>query len=140
VNNGMLIYSVIGNFNSVNMSILAAFTLALLIALLFAPGYRKGSYGPIVIFFFILFLAGIASQFWIIPIGPVWWGVSWLPLLFVMLLFTFLFAAPSPYERERATKVNGEQAAVAVVSVFIWLFVSLLFIAIIIGFLTKSAS
>ena len=26
-------------------------------------------------------MAGIASQYWIIPFGPAWRGISWMPLL-----------------------------------------------------------
>jgi hypothetical protein len=122
------------------MSIFAAFILALLIALLFAPGYRSGSYGPLVLFFFLLFMAGVASQFWLIPFGPVWWGVSWLPLLFIMLIFSFLFAAPSPYDRTRITKADGDVAAAAAISVFLWIIFSILLVAIIIGLFTKPAS
>ncbi len=127
------------------MSIFAAFILALLIALLFAPGYRRGSYTPLVIFFFILFFAGIASQYWITPFGPVWYGISWMPILLVILIFTFLFAAPSPYERKRIVKSNddekqAESAAIAAVSIYVWLLFTILFIAIIVGALTKTAS
>src|SRR5258706_3315755 len=97
------------------MSIFGVFILALLISLLFAPGYRRGSYSPLLIFFFILFLAGIASQYWITPFGPVWLGISWMPLLFIILIFAFLFAAPSPYERKNISKT--EKQAVSAVAI-----------------------
>ncbi len=118
------------------MSIFAAFFLALLISLLFAPGYRKGSFTPLIVFFFILFMAGVASQYWITPFGPAWWGISWGPLLFILLIFSFLFAAPSPYKSKDVTKTTGEEqvaAASAVISLFIWLLFTMLLIAIIIG-------
>ena len=126
------------------MSIFAAFILALIISLLFAPGYRRGSFAPLIIFFFVLFMAGMASQYWIIPFGPMWWGISWMPLLFIILIFTFLFAAPSPYERRNISKTNDEKqaasAAVAAISIYIWLLFTILFIAIIVGVLTKTVS
>lgn len=127
------------------MSIFGAFILALLISLLFAPGYRKGSYMPLAIFFFILFMAGIASQYWITPFGPVWYGISWMPILLVILIFTFLFAAPSPYERRRIVKSNDDEkqaasAAVAAISIYLWLLFTILFIAIIVGVLAKTGS
>jgi hypothetical protein len=122
------------------MSIFAAFVLALLIALIISPAYRgrgNAAIGSLVVFFFILFMAGVASQFWIIPFGPVLWGIAWLPLLFIILIFAFLFAAPSPYQR--STTRTGEKAeeistAGEAISIFIWLLLSLLLIAIIIGY------
>src|SRR4051812_19109667 len=111
------------------MLIFSAFIVALLVALLFAPGYRKGSFAPLIVFFMILFLAGIASQYWIMPFGPVWWGVSWMPLLFIILLFSFLFSAPSPYEKRAAKSSTVQEATsigVAAVSIFIWLLLVLL--------------
>ena len=124
--------------------ILGAFILSLLISLMFAPGYRKGSFAPLAIFFFILFMAGIASQYWITPFGPVLYGISWMPLLFIILIFTFLFAAPSPYERRNISKTNDEKqsasAAVAAMSIYLWLLFTILFIAIIVGVLTKTVS
>ena len=119
------------------MSIFGAFILALLISFLFSPGYRKGSYAPLMIFFFMLFMAGIASQYWIPPFGPVWYGVSWTPMLFIILIFTFLFAAPSPYERRIITKTNDEKQAASAVasfmSIYVWLIFIILFMAILVG-------
>ena len=70
-------------------------------------------------------MAGIASQYWITPFGPVLYGISWMPLLFIILIFTFLFAAPSPYERRNISKTNDEKqaasAAVAAMSIYLWL-------------------
>ena len=126
------------------MSILGALILALLISLLFSPGYRRGSYAPLLIFFFILFMAGIASQYWIPPFGPVWYGVSWIPMLFIILIFTFLFAAPSPYERRSITKTNDEKqaasAAAAAISIYVWLIFIILVIAILVGHFRIPAS
>ena len=123
------------------MSIFAAIILALIISLLFAPGYRRGSFAPLITFFFVLFMAGIASQYWILPFGPALWGISWMPLLFILLIFTLLFAAPSPYER-KAAKTNNtpETASVAAISIFIWLLLLMLSIAILIGFFNTPVS
>ena len=126
------------------MSILGALILALLISLLFSPGYRRGAYAPLLIFFFILFMAGIASQYWIPPFGPVWYGVSWIPMLFIILIFTLLFAAPSPYERRSITKTNDEKQAAstasAAISIYVWLIFIILFIAILVGHFRIPAS
>ena len=89
-------------------------------------------------------MAGIASQYWITPFGPVLYGISWMPLLIIILIFTFLFAAPSPYERRNISKTNNEKqtasTAVAAMRIYLWLLFTILFIAIIVGVLTKTAS
>jgi len=124
------------------MPIVVAFILALLIALLISPSHRnKGaSITSLVIFFFILFMAGVAAQYWIVPFGPSLWGVAWIPLIFIILIFTFLFAA-SPYQR--STTKAGEKAeeistAGEAISIFVWLLLCLLIVAVIIGFYRTS--
>lgn len=117
------------------MSILAAFLIAVLISALFYPGYsNRGSYMPILIFFIVLFLSGIATQYWIVPFGPVVWGISWLPLLFVVVLISFLFAAPSSYQRGSTAKAAGEVAAVAI-GLFVWILIFMLLVAVFAGLL-----
>lgn len=118
------------------MSIVAVFFLALFISLFFLPRYKgkDSSYAPLIVFFFVLFLAGLASQHWITPIGPVYWGIPWLPLIFVLLIFTFLFAAPSPWQHSK-NNVNGQPSpSTAAISIFFWLLLFLLIIANIIRF------
>jgi hypothetical protein len=115
------------------MIILAAFLIALIVSMLFAPGYRTNGLSPFIIFFFILFFAGLAGQYWIVPFGPNWWGVSWGPILIIVLIFTFLFAAPSPYE-SRKHKTDAGAAAVLAISGFIWLLFIVLAIAIALGY------
>jgi hypothetical protein len=120
------------------MGFLAAFILAVIVTSVFTIGYRgrQSSPVPFIIFFFVLFLTGVAAQYWIVPFGPTAWGVSWIPLLFLILLFSFLFAAPSPYEGSKAkAAVEAEEAAgaFAAISLFVWLIFLVLFVAIIIG-------
>ncbi len=119
------------------MIIFAAFMIALIASLLFAPGYRTGSYAPFIILFFILFFAAMAGQYWIVPFGPTWWGVSWGPILFIVLIFAFLFATPSPYDPKRTVKNSNDTTdstiASATISVFVWLLLIFLIMAILLG-------
>jgi hypothetical protein len=122
------------------MTYLAAFILALFVTLLFVPSYRRNNSSmiPLLILFFVLLMSGIASQLWITPSGPVYLGISWLPLLFIIILFTLLFAAPSPYERRQTRKYNKTEEALSVAvagSIFIWLLLLLLLAAVFIGIL-----
>jgi hypothetical protein len=124
------------------MIFIAAFILALLISLVFAMRNRNGSsWIQLTLFFFILFMAGVAGQFWIIPFGPVWQGVSWLPLLFIMLIVTLLFAAPLPGHRHTRVidkKPDETVTAVVAISVFFWLLLFVLLIAVIAGYAKRS--
>lgn len=120
------------------MEFLAAFILAFLVTLIFAMGYRGSgsSLTQIAVLFFILFMAGIAGQYWIMPFGPVLWGISWLPLLFIVLVVTLLFAAPPPYPvKKRKAEEKAEDSPVKVViSIGVWLILLALLIAAIIGY------
>jgi hypothetical protein len=118
------------------MAVFAAFMVALIVSLFFAPGYRSGTYIPLLIMFFILFFAGLAGQYWIVPFGPTWYGVSWGPILFIVLLVTLLFAAPSPYEERRTSNSSNDtttKATTMAISIFVWLLFIMLFTAVLLG-------
>jgi Ca2+/Na+ antiporter len=119
------------------MGVIVALILALFIAFIFS-GSRKRAIASLFLFFFVLFLAGIASMFWIVPFGPAVWGVSWLPMLFFILIVAFLFSAPSPHRRNVSIAdkqaEQAEASAFGTISIFIWLFICLLVIAIITGY------
>ena len=115
------------------MGILAAIIIAILITLIFSP-YKKGELGSLLIFFFVLFLSALAAQFWIVPFGPVLWGVTWLPIVFIVFIFALLFSTPPPTAKLKAELSPGEVATSAnAVSIFVWLLFSLLLLAIVLG-------
>ncbi len=118
------------------MEFVAAFILALLVSLLFAVRSRKGaSLTQALVFFFILFMAGIAGQYWIIPFGPVLWGVSWMPLLFIVLIVTLLFASPSPRQHPvKETENDRSVQGAVVISLLLWILLLLLLIAVVVGY------
>lgn len=117
------------------MGILTAFFIALVIALLFARGNRaSGSIAALAIFFLILFMAGIAGNYWIVPFGPQVWGVSWLPILFIIIVVTLLLESPSP-NRRRIMTSNVETSASEAISLLIWILFIFLLIAIVAGLL-----
>lgn len=117
------------------MGLFTAFIIAMMVALLFAPGYRKGSYFPLAVFFVILFLGALAGRYWIVPFGPEMWGVAWLPILFVTLIFAFLISSPTPIGRlssiEKARKI---ESASTTINVFVWLLMFVLTTAVIVGY------
>ena len=123
------------------MAIFVAFVFAFIASIIFLP-YKNGSVSALIVFFVVLFMAAIASSLWVVPIGPPIWGVSWLPMLFTVILFALLFSAPSP--RRPASKKNeteepsGEATSVLFISIFTWIIFIVLFILILFG-LYKSA-
>jgi hypothetical protein len=118
------------------MGIIAALCIALLISLIFSFGNGRGSsIGAFLIFFFVLFLAVLAGHFWITPFGPVLWGIAWLPLLFIGIIFAFLLMIPPPYTSKSANaKAEEAVSAVAAISTFMWLLLIILLVAVIAGY------
>lgn len=117
------------------MSILTVFIIALLVSALFSSPYRRnGSWVQLVVFFFILFLAGIAGGYWIVPVGPVMWGVSWLPLLSVIFVVAILFSAQPPHQHTMArSSEKTEMGTLATVGIFTWILFVVLLIAVLAG-------
>jgi hypothetical protein len=116
---------------------------AIIIGSLFFYVFRTaGPWGSFWIFILILILAGWAAAAWIRPFGPVYWNISWVPVLFVILLFSLFLAALTParrektiYEDEKIPERQQEEAALFTLSFFFWAFIVFLLAAVIWGFL-----
>lgn len=80
--------------------------------------------------FFILFPLILAGNVWIGPRGPMFMGVSWLPIVAIGIILTLLFAAilPRPPKVDPA-KTRDEVAEETVVGLFGGFFFLLLFVA-----------
>ncbi len=102
-----------------------------------------GPWGSFWIFILVLILAGWAAAAWVRPIGPVYWNISWIPVLFVIILFALFLAALTPTRREseiiektHEREPHTEDAAAFTLSFFFWAFIIFLFAAVIGGLLT----
>jgi hypothetical protein len=115
------------------MGILGAFIIALMVAILFSPYKGQNSVMPLVILFLVLFAAGIAAQFWVVPFGPVFLGVAWFRILFIVLIFALLFSSPPPHRRISSASEAVNEPVVTAVSVFVWIILFILVAAIVIG-------
>lgn len=74
-----------------------ALAIAIILSLLFSWLLRRG--GPrfgFPLFFLAIFLITLAGGLWFRPLGPLGWGIYWLPFILVGLLGSVLlfFAAP----------------------------------------------
>jgi hypothetical protein len=142
--------------------IIASIVIALILTLLFSQlagrsGTKKFRGAAGWVFFLILFFAMWAGGLWIYPAGPAFWGISWLPALFVGLATALLLSATDifPYGTTRKnspdtpalqnredgeivrTKEDRRREGLAI-SVFFWALLAILAVAIIAGYLVNS--
>jgi hypothetical protein len=119
--------------------------LALVLAGLFAvlAGAVIGSRGPWSTpwaLFLVLFLFIWAGGAWAAPVGPPFMGVYWAPFLlmgfFVMLLFAAIPSGPPRTTREAMAEARAEDEVTGVgLTIFFWLLVGALTLAILIHYL-----
>lgn len=136
--------------------VLGTLLIAILLSVIFYYAFNiRGPWGSFWTFFLVLLLSVWAASLWVDPVGPIFWGIAWIPLFFVGLLFALLLAAiptdydrppnkqvnrpyasnkgkgPSPEEAEKAEEVNRTAAAV---SGIFWIFLLILLLIVIAGY------
>ena len=116
--------------------------IALVITAVFALGFNnKGPWGTIWAFFLIIFLAVWAATLWFTPHGPFVWGIAWIPVTIVGIVIALIISsAVPPSNREtiqHKRKLDPEvkqKGKVSTYSVYFWMVLLLLVIAIIVGY------
>lgn len=124
------------------IGIITLFFIALLVGALFTYGFKTRTPWVFWIFFMFLFLAALAGGFWLEPVGPVFYGVYWVPVFFFVLIIALIIAAATPVEGPRVPKEPVEperrnpkvRGTAAAFGIFFWLLLLFFIIAIIIGF------
>lgn len=136
--------------------VLGALLIAILLSVIFYFAFNiRGPWGSFWTFFLVLLFTVWAASLWVDPVGPVFWGIAWIPLFLVGLLFALLLAAiptdnnrlpnkesnrkfvsrdgkaPSPEEIEEARETTRTAAAV---SGIFWIFLLILLIVVIAGY------
>src|SRR5688500_557401 len=77
--------------------LIAALLIALLITAIAALIFRRrGPWGTTWTFFLFLFLALWTVSIYIKNVGPVYWGIAWLPLLFAAVVIALLLVSIIP--------------------------------------------
>jgi hypothetical protein len=112
---------------------IAALAVGLVIVFIISLAFgTKGPWGSLLWFFVMVALFAWVGGVWFRPYGPVWFGVGWLPIVFVGFMVAMLLTAASPRNpRKRlATKeetVTEEERSTAV-DAFFWILIVLLVI------------
>jgi hypothetical protein len=82
----------------------------------------------------IVFLAVWGSQLWIQPVGPVAWGIAWLPMFVIAAVFWFLIVMLIPPLPEKVQKVDDERGpGIIAIGLAFWIILVLLVIVIAAG-------
>jgi len=127
--------------------ILASILISVLFALVFSAllvyGFGRRVPGPlngVLFLFLIIFMFTWAVGSWVVPIGPVHWGVSWLGYLLIAILIMLLLGALLPPRRPRTRiiaksdvdeEVKNKQVSSAIeitFGIFFWIMIIALFI------------
>jgi len=121
------------------VDLLVALAVGLLLTVIFGALFRnQGPWGIWWVFLILIFLVAWAGGVWVRPFGPVWFDVAWLPFLFVGLFFALLLAAIPPLPRrtygETVVEAQAEDAVIAAFSVFFWVLLIGLLVAIVLAY------
>ena len=102
--------------------LLFALVIGLVVVAIFSYGLRRpGPWGGFLWFFLLVFLGAWAIGVWAEPVGPVAWGVAWVPILLAAVLIALVVAAMPPIEARPVEPV--ETAAPPSIGAFFWLLV-----------------
>ena len=116
------------------LGVLLIVLIAIIVGSMFFYIFKSpGPWGTYWSFLLILILAGLAGSFWINPAGPVFWGVAWMTVLFVVFVFALLLAAASPVSRKKtvdrsSSRPSPDEAGAIAIGSFFWILMSVLLI------------
>jgi len=92
----------------------------------------KGPWGSLLWFFLVVSLFAWAGGVWLVPFGPIFWGIGWLPIIFMGFLVSLLLTAASPrtprWRRASQKEITSEAETRAVVDVIFWVVIICLLI------------
>ncbi len=77
------------------IEILIILFIALFVSGVFSYVFKNKGQGSVLFFFLIVFLSSWAARLWIVPIGPAFLGLAWIPVLKVAAIFAFILAVAS---------------------------------------------
>ena len=124
------------------LEIIVIFFIALFVAVIFTYIFKNKDPWSFFLFLLIIFLASWTAQLWVVPVGPHFLGVYWIPILIVSILFAYIlsskFAKPKNPRKEIIEKqigvITDEDKTSIAFGAFFWILLLILTIAIIIGY------
>jgi hypothetical protein len=149
---GIIIIAFSGNGKLMAMysAIIAAIGVALVVTILFVVLGMRGPWGSAWTLFLFLFMAMWVTGLYVSPVGPVYWGIAWVPIIFAGILFSILLIAVMPdasrnKRRLRNGKLENENRDANIsdpdsaeinstaIGSFFWILIMLFTLAIIVG-------
>lgn len=102
---------------------------------------RRGPWGSMWTFFLVLFLTLSTVSIYVAPIGPVYWGIAWIPIVVAGIIVTIMLIAAMPHPVRKDAREDKEahevytkpDFPVSPVGRFFWVLIIMFVIAIIIG-------
>jgi hypothetical protein len=92
----------------------------------------KGPWDSFPLFFLVVAVFAWAGGVWLVPFGPIWWGIGWLPITVMGIFAALLLTAASPRTpRKRAETQEKEMATLerrAGVNAVLWVLIICLFL------------
>ncbi|MEJ1238079.1 hypothetical protein WBG78_08120 [Chryseolinea sp. T2] len=131
--------------------IMAAIGLSLIMTVAVLLMGSRGPWGSFWTLFVVLFLALWVTGLYVTPIGPVYWGVAWMPMILAGIILAILLIIGIPKlatirrirngrlrnkSREAYSNDNEEKRTIATritLGAFFWILVLLLSVAIVVG-------
>lgn len=125
--------------------LIAALVVAIVMTVIVVALGRRGPWGSAWTFFLVIFLALWIVSIYIRSVGPVYYGIAWMPIIIAGTLLALLLAAAIPdanhwrdrniRERKESPADSGEAALLPQTGAgrFFWILILLMIMAIIIG-------
>jgi hypothetical protein len=125
--------------------VLAGLFVAILVGVLSWRYPREGEAGATALFLFLIFFLVLwAGALWVQPIGPLLWGVAWIPLIFLGIFLVLVMAALMPADRtailrDKTEQLAQESAVVTAFTIVFWVLLIVLVLAIVVAYMPLTA-
>jgi hypothetical protein len=107
--------------------LLMAFAFALLIVWIFFLVFKtKGPWNNLIWFFLVVGLFAWAGGVWLVPFGPRWYGIGWMPILlmcFVAILMMTAATSRSPHGIVKKKRNIEESEGKAALDIVFWMLI-----------------
>jgi hypothetical protein len=115
------------------IDLFVALVVGMIIVLIVSRAFgTKGPWGSLLWFFLVVSLFAWAGGVWLVPFGPMFWGIGWLPIIIMGFLVSLILTAASPrtprWRRASKEEVTSEAGTRAVVDIIFWVVIICLLI------------